>query len=379
MTSTSQTPNPKSQILLLPGDGIGPEVCAQVSKLIDWLNANTDKKFTTETKLVGGCAYDAHGTPLPEETLSAAKKADAVLLGAVGGPKWEPLPIASRPEKGLLGLRKELELFANLRPALCFDALAEASTLKREVISGLDIMIVRELTGGIYFGEPRGVKELNDGQRMGFNTLVYTTNEVKRIGRIAFDLAKKRGGKVCSVDKANVLECTEMWREEMIKLHQEEYKDCELTHMYVDNAAMQLVRNPKQFDVMVTTNMFGDILSDCAAMLTGSLGMLPSASLGAEKDGKIPGMYEPVHGSAPDIAGKNIANPIATILSFAMMLRYSFGYGAEADAIEKAVDAALAQGYRTADIMQDGSKKLGTEEMGDIILKALETSKKKAA
>ncbi|MCB0080064.1 MAG: 3-isopropylmalate dehydrogenase, partial [Caldilineaceae bacterium] len=235
------THNPR-HILLLPGDGIGPEVCAQVSKLIDWLNANTDKKFTTETKLVGGCAYDAHGTPLPEETLVAAKKADAVLLGAVGGPKWEPLPIASRPEKGLLGLRKELELFANLRPALCFDALAEASTLKREVISGLDIMIVRELTGGIYFGEPRGVKELNDGQRMGFNTLVYTTNEVKRIGRIAFDLAKKRGGKVCSVDKANVLECTEMWREEMIKLHQEEYKDCELTHMYVDNAAMQLVR-----------------------------------------------------------------------------------------------------------------------------------------
>lgn len=366
-------------IVILPGDGIGPEVCAQVSKLVDWLNANTDKKFTTETKLVGGAAYDAAGHPLPDDTLEAAKQADAVLLGAVGGPKWEPLPIAVRPEKGLLGLRKELELFANLRPALCFDALAEASTLKREVISGLDIMIVRELTGGIYFGEPRGVKDLNDGQRMGFNTYTYTTNEVKRIGRVAFDLAKKRDGRVCSVDKANVLECTEMWREEMTALHTAEYSELELSHMYVDNAAMQLVRNPKQFDVMVTGNMFGDILSDCAAMLTGSLGMLPSASLGAEKDGKTPGMYEPVHGSAPDIAGQDIANPIATILSFAMMLRYSFGYGAEADAVEKAVDAALADGYRTADIMQDGMKQIGTEEMGDIIVKALANTQQKAA
>lgn len=366
-------------ILLLPGDGIGPEVVAQVSKLIDWLNANTDKQFTTETKLVGGAAYDETESPLPQDTLDAAKAADAVLLGAVGGPKWEPLPIAVRPEKGLLGLRKELELFANLRPALCFDALAEASTLTYEVISGLDIMIVRELTGGIYSGEPRGVKELNDGQRMGFNTYTYTTNEVKRIGRIAFDLAKKRGGRVCSVDKANVLECTEMWREEMIALHGEEYADMELSHMYVDNAAMQLVRNPKQFDVMVTGNMFGDILSDCAAMLTGSLGMLPSASLGAEKDGKTPGMYEPVHGSAPDIAGQDIANPIATILSFAMMLRYSFGYGAEADAIEKAVDSALAEGYRTADIMQDGMQQIGTEAMGDAIVKALASTQQKAA
>ncbi len=366
-------------ILLLPGDGIGPEVCAQVSKLIDWLNTNSDKQFTTETKLVGGAAYDEHGSPLPEEMLEAAKAADAVLLGAVGGPKWEPLPIASRPEKGLLGLRKELELFANLRPALCFDALAEASTLKREVISGLDIMIVRELTGGIYFGEPRGVKELNDGQRMGFNTYTYTTEEVKRIGRVAFDLAKKRDGRVSSVDKANVLECTEMWREEMTALHEAEYAELELSHMYVDNAAMQLVRNPKQFDVMVTGNMFGDILSDCAAMLTGSLGMLPSASLGAEKDGKTAGMYEPVHGSAPDIAGQDKANPIATILSFAMMLRYSFGYGVEADAVEAAVDSALAKGLRTGDIMQDGMTEVGTEKMGDAIVEALNSTLKQAA
>lgn len=366
-------------ILILPGDGIGPEVCAQVNKLIAWLNEHSDKNFSTEVKLVGGSAYDEHGSPLPEETLDAAKKADAVLLGAVGGPKWESLPIAVRPEKGLLGLRKELELFANLRPAICFDALAEASTLKHEVISGLDIMIVRELTGGIYFGEPRGVKELNDGQRMGYNTYTYTTNEVKRIGRVAFDLAKKRNGRVCSVDKANVLECTEMWREDMTALHKAEYANLELSHMYVDNAAMQLVRNPKQFDVMVTGNMFGDILSDCAAMLTGSLGMLPSASLGAENDGKIPGMYEPVHGSAPDIAGQDKANPIATILSFAMMLRYSFGYAAEADMVEAAVDSALAAGYRTGDIMQEGMKLMGTQAMGDAILQALATNQKKAA
>lgn len=367
-------------ILLLPGDGIGPEVVAQVSKLIEWLNNNTDKNFTTDTKLVGGCAYDEFGSPLPDATLDAAKAADSVLLGAVGGTKWEPLPIADRPERGLLGLRKELELFANLRPAICFEALAEASTLKREVISGLDIMIVRELTGGIYFGEPRGVKTLNDGQRMGYNTYTYTTDEVKRIGRVAFDLAKKRGGRVCSVDKANVLECTEMWREEMTELHAKEYSDMELSHMYVDNAAMQLVRNPKQFDVMVTGNVFGDILSDCAAMLTGSLGMLPSASLGAKDEtGKTAGMYEPVHGSAPDIAGQDKANPIATILSFAMMLRYSFGYMVEADAVEAAVDSALANGYRTADIMQDGMKLIGTEEMGDAIINAMANSQEQAA
>jgi 3-isopropylmalate dehydrogenase len=330
--------------------------------------------------LVGGSAYDEFGTPLPDLTLSAAKKADAVLLGAVGGPKWESLPFDVRPERGLLGLRKELGLFANLRPAMCFEALADASTLKHEVISGLDIMIVRELTGGIYFGEPRGVEDTHDGQRKGYNTLTYTTSEIHRIAKVAFELAQKRNGRVCSVDKANVLECTELWREEVQKLHDESYSDIELSHMYVDNAAMQLVRNPKQFDVMVTGNMFGDILSDCAAMLTGSLGMLPSASLGEQQaDGKIPSMYEPVHGSAPDIAGQNIANPIATILSFAMLLRYSFGHSAEADMLEQAVNDVLASGYRTADIMQDGSQKLGTKEMGDAVIAALDKLAQKQA
>lgn len=355
-------------ILLLPGDGIGPEVVAETKKVIDWFSANGPVKFTTSEALLGGAAYDAVGTPFPDETVVAAKKSDAVLLGAVGGPKWENLPIASRPEKGLLGIRKALGLFANLRPAQCFPALADASTLKTDVISGLDIMIVRELTGGIYFGQPRGVEVLSDGTRRGFNTEVYTSPEVHRIARVAFDLAAKRGGKVCSVDKANVLECTEMWREEVIKIHAAEYSTIALSHMYVDNAAMQLVRNPKQFDVMVTTNMFGDILSDVASMLTGSLGMLPSASLGASG---TPGLYEPVHGSAPDIAGKQLANPIATILSFAMMLRYSFDMGVEADKLEHAVQAVLNHGLRTADIMQDGKRKVGTSEMGDAIMRAL--------
>ncbi|MFO0389917.1 MAG: 3-isopropylmalate dehydrogenase [Alphaproteobacteria bacterium] len=363
-------------ILLLPGDGIGPEVVKETAKVIDWFSTNGSVKFTTSTAHIGGSAYDAVGTPFPAETLAAAKKADAILLGAVGGPKWESLPIASRPEKGLLGLRKELELFANLRPAICFDELADASTLKHEVVAGLDIMIVRELTGGIYFGQPRGVETLADGSRRGFNTEVYTSPEVHRIAHVAFDLAAKRNGRVCSVDKANVLECTEMWREEVKKIHQEDYLNIELTHMYVDNAAMQLVRNPKQFDVMVTTNMFGDILSDIASMLTGSLGMLPSASLG---NPGTPGVYEPVHGSAPDIAGKNIANPIATILSFAMMLRYSFDMKAEADRLEAAVKAVLAEGYRTADIMQDGMKRVSTSEMGDAIVKKLADKVAKAA
>ena len=355
-------------ILLLPGDGIGPEVVAETVKVIDWFSKNGPVQFTTSTALIGGAAYDAVGTPFPDETVVAAKKSDAILLGAVGGPKWESLPIASRPEKGLLGIRKALGLFANLRPAVCFDALADASTLKHEVVAGLDIMIVRELTGGIYFGSPRGVETLPDGTRRGVNTEVYTSPEVTRIARVAFDLAAKRAGRVCSVDKANVLECTEMWREEVIKVHQAEYPAQQLSHMYVDNAAMQLVRNPKQFDVMVTTNMFGDILSDIASMLTGSLGMLPSASLG--EPGK-PGVYEPVHGSAPDIAGKNIANPIATILSFAMMLRYSFNLKPEADKLELAVRKVLEQGLRTADIMQDGKTKVSTTQMGDAIVKAL--------
>jgi 3-isopropylmalate dehydrogenase len=355
-------------ILLLPGDGIGPEVVGETKKIIDWFSANGSVKFTTSSALIGGSAYDATQNPFPPETLEAAKKADAILLGAVGGPKWEPLPHAVRPERGLLALRKELELFANLRPAICFDALADASTLKHEVVAGLDIMIVRELTGGIYFGEPRGVETLPDGTRRGFNTEVYTTPEVERIARVAFDLAQKRNLRVCSVDKANVLECTEMWREEVRRVHNDDYVNVELTHMYVDNAAMQLVRNPKQFDVLVTNNMFGDILSDIAAQLTGSLGMLPSASFGYP--GR-PGVYEPIHGSAPDIAGKGIANPIATILSFAMMLRYSFDLGTEADKLENAVKAVLANGLRTPDIMQPGMKKVSTSEMGDAILKAL--------
>jgi len=355
-------------ILLLPGDGIGPEVVAETVNIINWFSENSATKFTTSTALLGGAAYDATGTPFPEETVTAAQKSDAILLGAVGGPKWESLPIAQRPEKGLLGIRKALGLFANLRPAICFDALADASSLKHAIIAGLDIMIVRELTGGIYFGQPRGVETLPDGTRRGFNTEVYTSPEVERIGRVAFELAAKRGGRVCSIDKANVLECTEMWREEMIALHAKEYPALELSHMYVDNAAMQLVRNPKQFDVMVTTNMFGDILSDIASMLTGSLGMLPSASLG--KAG-TPGLYEPVHGSAPDIAGKSTANPLATILSFAMMLRYSFDMKTEANQLENAVKTVLSQGLRTADIMQDGMKKIGTQEMGEAILKVL--------
>jgi 3-isopropylmalate dehydrogenase len=356
-------------ILFLPGDGIGPEVVGETQKIVDFLNRRgSGAKYTTSTALIGGAAYDATGTPLPEETVAAAKKSDAVLLGAVGGAKWESLPIASRPEKGLLGIRRALGLFANLRPAVCFDALADASTLKREVVAGLDIMIVRELTGGIYFGEPRGVEKLPDGTRRGVNTEVYTTPEVERIARVAFELARKRNGRVCSVDKANVLECTEMWREEVTRVHAASYADMQLTHMYVDNAAMQLVRTPKQFDVMVTTNMFGDILSDIASMLTGSLGMLPSASLG---NPGTPGLYEPVHGSAPDIAGKSLANPIATILSFGMMLRYSFGQSAEADALEAAIKRVLAQGLRTADIMQPGMKQVSTGEMGDAIVKAL--------
>ena len=306
------------------------------------------------------------------------RRADAILLGAVGGPKWESLDISVRPEKGLLGIRKELELFANLRPAQVFDALADSSTLKREVVSGLDIMIVRELTGGIYFGEPKGVETLPDGTRKGYNTLVYTTPEITRIAEVAFELARKRAGRVCSVDKANVLVSTELWREEVQKVHDTSYPEVQLSHMYVDNASMQLVRNPKQFDVIVTTNMFGDILSDCAAMLTGSLGMLPSASLGAaDNGGKCNALYEPVHGSAPDIAGKNMANPLATILSAAMLLRYSFDLQAEADLLEAAVSHVLAQGIRTADILQGEGTAVGTCEMGDAVLKALDHVAKK--
>ncbi|MTW22169.1 3-isopropylmalate dehydrogenase [Allochromatium palmeri] len=354
------------KILVLAGDGIGPEIVAEAVKVLKALQAEGAIDVTLEEALVGGAAYDAHGDPLPESTLAAAKAADAVLLGAVGGPKWEPLHISKRPEKGLLGLRAGLGLFANLRPAVLYPQLAEASTLKPEIVSGLDIMIVRELTGDIYFGQPRGVETLPSGERRGINTMVYTESEVERICRVAFDIAMKRGKKVCSVDKANVLECTEMWREVATKTAAD-YPEIELSHMYVDNAAMQLVRAPKQFDVMVTGNIFGDILSDCAAMLTGSIGMLPSASLNEHGQG----MYEPIHGSAPDIAGKGVANPLATILSVAMMLRYSLGAPEAAERIDAAVSKVLDQGLRTADILSEGKRQVGTAEMGDAVVAAL--------
>jgi 3-isopropylmalate dehydrogenase len=358
------------KIAILPGDGIGIEIMAEAVKVLDCLRSDFGLDVETEQGLVGGAGYDAHGKPLPDETLQLAKDADAVMLGAVGGYKWESLDIAVRPEKGLLGLRAELELFANLRPAILYPQLADASTLKPEVVSGLDIMIVRELTGGIYFGQPRGIRMLDDGQRQGYNTLVYSESEVERIARVAFDIAMKRDRRVCSVDKANVLECTEMWREVMETVGKD-YPDVELSHMYVDNAAMQLVRAPKQFDVMVTTNMFGDILSDCAAMLTGSIGMLPSASLDA--NGK--GMYEPIHGSAPDIAGQNKANPLATILSVAMMLRYTFNMADNAQRIEDAVGTVLDKGIRTTDIWSEGMREVGTAEMGDAVIAALREAK----
>ena len=354
------------KILILPGDGIGTEIVAEAVKVLERLRRDFGLAIEMEHGLVGGCAYDAKGHPLPEDTLRLAREADAVLLGAVGGYKWESLPIAVRPEKGLLGLRAGLSLFANLRPALLYPQLASASTLKPEIVSGLDIMIVRELTGGIYFGQPRGIRTLDNGQRQGFNTLVYSESEIERIGRSAFDIAMKRGKRLCSVDKANVLECTELWREVMTGLAKD-YPEVQLSHMYVDNAAMQLVRAPKQFDVMVTTNMFGDILSDCAAMLTGSIGMLPSASLDA--NGK--GMYEPIHGSAPDIAGQGVANPLATILSVAMMLRYSLARADLADRVEQAVTKVLDQGLRTGDIHTAGCEKVGTVRMGDAVTAAL--------
>lgn len=358
-------------ILLIAGDGIGPEVVAQAKKVIEFFSQNTDKTFVTDTALLGGIAYDKMGTPFPDETLQKAKQSDAILLGAVGGPQWEDLDYNVRPERGLLGIRKKLGLFANLRPAIVFDALVESSTLKAEVVTGLDIMIVRELTGGIYFGQPRGVSTLEDGQRKGFNTLTYTSNEISRIAKVAFDLARKRNKRLCSVDKANVLESTELWREEVAKVGQD-YSDVELSNMYVDNASMQLVRNPKQFDVMVTTNMFGDILSDTASMLTGSLGMLPSASLGEKReDGGQYALYEPVHGSAPDIAGQNIANPIATISSLSMMFRYSFGYEKEADIIDQAIKNILKNNIKSADIASKGEKTYSTSEIGDELIKEI--------
>jgi 3-isopropylmalate dehydrogenase len=349
------------KICVLPGDGIGPEITAQAVRVLNSL----DLKFEMEEALLGGGAVDATGNPYPEATQKLAREADAVLLGAVGGPQWDSLPREKRPERGLLGIRKDLNLFANLRPAILYPELANASTLKPEVVAGLDILIVRELTGDIYFGQPRGVREEN-GERVGFNTMVYSESEIRRIGHVAFQAAQKRNKKLCSVDKMNVLECTQLWRDVMIEIAHD-YPDVELSHMLVDNAAMQLVKAPKQFDVMVTGNMFGDILSDEASMLTGSIGMLPSASL----DDKNKGLYEPSHGSAPDIAGKGVANPLATILSAAMMLRYTFGLEEQALRVENAVKKVLAQGYRTGDIYERGTNKVGTSEMGDAVLAAL--------
>ena len=359
-------------LLILPGDGIGPECMTQVRRVIDWMGEERAVGFEVEEDLVGGAAIDAHGTPLTDATMDKALSADAVLLGAVGGPKWDDLPFEQKPERGLLRLRKDMELFANLRPAICFDALVSASTLKPEVVAGLDIMIVRELTGGVYFGEPRGIEDLGGGERRGINTQVYTSSEIRRLAAVGFELARKRQNRVCSAEKANVMESGVLWRQEVTKLHEETYGDVELSHIYADNCAMQLVRNPKQFDVIVTDNLFGDILSDEAAMLTGSLGMLPSASLGAaDATGRRKALYEPVHGSAPDITGQGLANPIACLLSYSMMLRYSFDLGAEADLIEQAVKDVLGQGVRTADIVADGASPVSTAAMGDAVLEAL--------
>jgi len=360
------------KILVLPGDGIGPEIMREVMRVIEFFDKRHIASFEVSEGLVGGSAYDASGTPLTDQTLAQAQASDAVLFGSVGGPKWETLPFELQPERGLLRLRKEMDLFANLRPAMVFEALADASTLKRELVAGLDLMIVRELTGGIYFGEPRGIETMPDGSRRGINTEVYSEAEIERVVRAGFELAKKRQHRLCEVDKANVMESGILWREVARRVHAD-YPDVELSFMYADNCAMQLVRNPKQFDVIVTSNLFGDLLSDCAAMLTGSLGMLPSASLGAaDATGRRKALYEPVHGSAPDIAGKGVANPLACVLSFAMMLRYSFDLAEEADLVEKAVADALASGARTADIRQPNTASISTRDMGDTILRELE-------
>jgi 3-isopropylmalate dehydrogenase len=352
------------KIAVLPGDGIGPEIVAQAVKVLNALKSE-GQKIEMEEAPIGGAGYDAAGDPLPEATLKLAQGADAVLLGAVGGPQYDTLDRPLRPERGLLRIRKELNLFANLRPALLYPELAEASSLKPEVVSGLDIMIVRELTGDVYFGQPRGI-EVRNGERVGFNTMIYSESEVRRVANVAFDIAMKRGKKLCSVEKANVLECSELWKEVVIEVSKD-YPEVELSHMYVDNAAMQLVKWPKQFDTIVTGNIFGDILSDQASMLSGSIGMLPSASL--DKESK--GMYEPIHGSAPDIAGKNLANPLATILSIGMMFRYTFADQVTANRIENAVKKVIAQGYRTSDIWTKGTNKVSCGEMGGAVVAAL--------
>ena len=357
-------------LLMLPGEGIGPEVIDEGARVIEWFNSNSNHKFEIEKDLVGGAAFDAHGQSISDEAMDLAHKSDAVIFGAVGGPKWDDVPFEVRPEAGLLRLRKELDLFANLRPAICYKALAEASSLKKELVEGLDILILRELTGGVYFGEPKEITDLPDGQKRAVDTQVYTTSEIQRIARVAFDLAKTRKGKVTSTEKRNVMISGVFWNNVVSEVHKNEYPEMELEHMLADACAMQLVRKPKQFDLIVADNLFGDILSDEAAMLTGSMGMLPSASLGAvnTNTNKRNAMYEPVHGSAPDISGQGIANPIAEIASFAMALRYSFNLTDEAKMIEDSISAALDQGIRTPDIMQDGMKKVGTSQITDAII-----------
>ncbi|WP_422004902.1 3-isopropylmalate dehydrogenase [Pyruvatibacter mobilis] len=360
------------KLLLLPGDGIGPEVMGEVRRAIDWMNAQGLTSFEVEAGLVGGAAYDAHGQSISEEDMARAMAADAVLFGAVGGPKWDDVPYDVRPEAGLLRLRKDMELFANLRPAICFGALAEASSLKKELVDGLDILIVRELTGGVYFGEPKEITDLPNGQKRAVDTQVYETYEIERIAAVAFDLARTRDNRVCSMEKRNVMKSGVLWNEVVTEVHKRDYQDVELSHMLADAGGMQLVRAPKQFDVIVTDNLFGDMLSDVAAMLTGSLGMLPSASLGApDGNGKRRSLYEPVHGSAPDIAGQGIANPIAMLSSLAMCLRYSFTMGEVADRLERAITTVLDQGLRTGDIMQDGMTKVSTQQMGEAVVKAM--------
>jgi 3-isopropylmalate dehydrogenase len=361
------------KLLILAGDGIGPEVMREVRRVIDWMDRRRAVSFDFTDDVVGGAAIDARGTPITEETMAAAREADAVLFGAVGGPKWDTLGFDMRPEIAILRLRKELDLFANLRPAIVLDPLVDASTLKPDIVRGLDVMIVRESTGGVYFGEPRGIEVLPDGEKRGFDTESYTTGEIERVARVAFELARKRQNRVVSVEKANVMQSGLFWRRTVTSLHQREYADVELSHMYADNCAMQLVRNPRQFDVVVTSNVFGDLLSDLASMLTGSLGMLPSATLGAvQSDGHRHALYEPIHGSAPDIAGKGIANPLAQILSFAMLLRYSFELDEDAKLIETACANVLASGLRTADIMVPGAARVGTSVMGESILRELD-------
>tara|TARA_Y100001970_G_scaffold278999_1_gene385559 strand:- start:2154 stop:3260 length:1107 start_codon:yes stop_codon:yes gene_type:complete len=366
------TKSKSRKLLLLPGDGIGPEVVNEVKKIIEWLNKNKSLDFIIEEELIGGASIDKHKIPITDEVFYKSLECDAVILGACGGPKWDNLEFSKKPERALLKLRKELKLFANLRPAICFEQLVDSSTLKPEIVSGLDIMIVRELTGGIYFGEPRGIEPIKNNERKGINTHSYTTTEIKRIAKVAFDLAKKRKNKVTSCEKSNVMEAGVLWREEVQKLKEQEYNDVELEHMLADNCAMQLLRNPKQFDVILADNLFGDMLSDEAAMLTGSLGLLPSASLGAkDKNGKLRSLYEPVHGSAPDIAGKNLANPIATILSLSMALRYSLDLDKEADLLDQAVQKVLNEGLRTKDIVSKGKKEVSTSQMGDAIISKL--------